>query len=103
MLASLSPNNHYLCIGVDLMSFTMTVRDIDPRDSAWVQREARRIGISTEELVRRIIHEKRARAEGLTKPSDAFRHHFGPEHGVELLLPGRHGGRRIQHNDERVA
>lgn len=78
------------------MSATMTARDIDPRDKAWVQREARLVDISTEEFIRRVIREKRARAERRAKPSDAFRHYFGPEHGVELLLPGRHGQRRIE-------
>ena len=68
-----------------------------------MQREAHRIGITMEEFVRRIIHQKRARAEGLAKPSDAFRHYFGPEHGVELLLPGRYGDRPFELNDEKVA
>ena len=78
------------------MSAAMTVRDIDPRDKAWVQREARLVDISTEEFIRRVIREKRARAERRAKPSDAFRHYFGPEHGVELLLPGRLGQRRVE-------
>ena len=73
------------------MSSTITVRDIDPKDKVWVQREARLVGISMEEFVRRIIHEKRDSAERRTKPSDAFRHYFGPDHGVELLPPGRYG------------
>ena len=78
------------------MSATMTARDIDPRDKAWVQREARLVDISTEEFIRRVIREKRARAEHRSKPSDAFRHYFGPEHGVELLLTGRLGQRRVE-------
>ena len=78
------------------MSAAMTARDIDPRDKAWVQREARLVDISTEEFIRRVIREKRARAERRAKPSDAFRHYFGPEHGVELLLPGRPGQRRVE-------
>ena len=82
------------------MSSTFTVRDYDPRDEAWVQREAHLAGVSTEEFVRRIVHEKRERAVRRTRPSDAFRHYFGPEHGVELLLPGRYGQRRVGLTDE---
>ena len=37
-----------------------------------------------EELVRRLIHEKRVRGERRSKPSEAFERYFGPEHGVEL-------------------
>ena len=85
------------------MSSTITVRDIDPKDKAWVQREARLVGISMEEFVRRIIRDKRDRAERRTKPSDAFRHYFGPDHGVELLLPGRHGYRAVEFDDEKEA
>ena len=85
------------------MSATMTARDIDPRDKAWVQREARLVDISTEEFIRRVIREKRARAERRTKPSDAFRHYFGTEHGVELLLSGRPGQRRVELTDGKEA
>ena len=85
------------------MSSTITVRDIDPNDRAWVQREACLADISVEEFVRRIIREKRAKAERRAKPSDAFRHYFGPEHGVELLPPGRHGDRRDEFTEEKVA
>ena len=81
----------------------MTVREIDPRDEAWVQREALVAGISTEEFVRRIVREKRERAMRRTRPSDAFRHYFGPEHGVELLLSGRYGQRRVELTDEKQA
>lgn len=103
MLAPRSPNHHYRCNGIGLPSSTSTVRDIDPRDRAWVQREARRAGISMEEFVRRIVREKRATAERPAKPSDAFRHCFGPEHGVELVLPGHHGYRPVVFGDEREA
>ena len=85
------------------MSSTATVQEIDPRDEAWVQREAHLAGISTEEFVRRIVREKRERAMRRTRPSDAFRHYFGPEHGVELLLPGRYGQRRVELIDETEA
>ena len=44
-----------------------------------------------EELIRRLIREKRAKAEHHATPSEAFRRYFGPEHGVELPEPGRYG------------
>lgn len=68
----------------DDMSTNITVRDIDPEDKSWLRREARQIGVSMEELVRRLIHEKRAKTEHRLKPSEAFARHFGEEHGVEL-------------------
>ena len=66
------------------MNYSITVRDIDPGDKSWLLREARRIGVSMAELVRRLIHEKRTKTERRLKPSDAFARHFGEEHGVEL-------------------
>ena len=66
------------------MSTSITVRDIDPGDKSWLRREARQIGVSMEELVRRLIHEKRTKTEHRLKPSEAFARHFGEEHGVEL-------------------
>ncbi len=45
------------------MSTSITVRGIDPGDKSRLRREARRIGVSMEELVRRLIHEKRIEAE----------------------------------------
>ena len=85
------------------MSSTATVQEIDPRDQAWALRKAHLAGISTEEFVRRIVREKRERATRRTRPSDAFRHYFGPEHGVELLLPGRYGQRRAELTVEKEA
>ncbi len=73
------------------MSTSIVVRDIDPRDKSWLRREARQIGVSMEELVRRLIHEKRTRTERRLKPSEAFARHFGEEHGVELPPPVRRG------------
>ena len=73
------------------MSSTVTVRDIDPGDKSWLKCEARRCGISMEEFVRRLIHENRGKAESRTKPSEAFKLYFGPEHGVDLPLPERYG------------
>lgn len=67
------------------MSSTMiTVRDIDKADKAWLKAEARRLGISMEELVRRVIREKRERAKPTKKPSEIARRLFGPEHGFDL-------------------
>ena len=40
-----------------------------------------------EEFVRRLIHEKRAKAERRPKPSEAFARHFGKRHGVDLPPP----------------
>ena len=71
------------------MSSSITVRDIDPGDKSWLRREARRIGVSMEELVCRLIHEKRAKTERRLKPSEAFARYFGEEHGVELPSPAR--------------
>ena len=73
------------------MGTSITVRDIDPGDKSWLRRESRQIGVSMEELVRRLIREKRAKTERRLKPSDAFARHFGEDHGVELPPPVRCG------------
>ena len=73
------------------MSTSITVRDMDPGDKSWLQREARRVGVSMEELVRRMIHEKRIKTERRPKPSEAFARYFGEEHGVELPPPAPGG------------
>ena len=72
------------------MSSSITVRDIDPGDKSWLKREARHIGVSMEEFVRRLIRDKRTRTERRPKPSEVFARHFGEEHGVELPLPARY-------------
>ena len=82
------------------MSTSITVRDIDPGDKSWLRREARQIGVSMEELVRRLIHEKRAKTERRLKPSEAFARHFGEEHGVELPPPARRGYRPLSFSRE---
>ena len=61
-----------------------TVRDIDPGDKSWPKREAREVGVSMEELVRRLIREKRTKTERRSKLSEAFARHFCEDHGVEL-------------------
>ena len=66
------------------MSSSITVRDIDAEDKSWLKREARQVGVSMEEFVRRLIHEKRTRTERRLKPSETFARHFGEDHGVEL-------------------
>lgn len=71
------------------MSTSIVVRDIDPGDKSWLRREARQAGISMEELVRRLIREKRAKRKRRLKPSEAFARYFGEEHGVELPQPAR--------------
>jgi plasmid stability protein len=72
------------------MSTMITVRDIDPGDKRWLKAEARRLGVSMEELVRRAIREKRKGAKSgpkEEKPSEIIRRLFGPEHGVDLPRP----------------
>ncbi len=46
---------------------------------------------SMEELVRRLIHERRERIRRRPSPSEAFRSYFGPEHGVDLPPRSRYG------------
>ena len=84
------------------MNTSITVRDIDPGDKSWLRREARQISVSMEELVRRLIHEKRTKTERRLKPFEAFARHFGEEHGVELPSPIRHGYKPLSfsHEDE---
>ena len=69
------------------MTTSIIIRDIDPGDKAWLQREARQVGLSMEELVRRLIHEQRAKTELRPKPSEAFARHFGVDHGIDLPPP----------------
>ena len=71
------------------MSNGITVRDIDPDDKSRLQREAHQIGVSMEELVRRLIHEKRTMTERRLKPSEAFARYFGEKHDVEFPSPVR--------------
>ena len=82
------------------MSTSLTVRDIDPADKSWLRREARHVGVSMEEFVRRLIHEKRTRTERRPKPSEAFARHFGEQHGVELPTLPRCGYRPLAFAEE---
>ena len=82
------------------MGNTITVRDIDPGDKAWLRREARHTGVSMEEFVRRLIRERRRNAVGGARPSEVFLRYFGSEYGVELPEPSRHGYRPFAFEDE---
>ncbi len=85
------------------MSSVITVRGIDPGDKSWLKREARDTGVSMEEFVRRLIREKRERAERRTKPSEVFKRFFGPEHGIDLPPPDRYGYRPVVFAEEEEA
>ena len=82
------------------MNTSITVRGLDPGDKSWLKREARQIGVSMEELVRRLIHEKRTKTERRPKPSEAFARHFGEKHGVELSLPVHCGYKPLSFSGE---
>ena len=73
------------------MTTTITVRGLDPQDESWLRHEARARGVSMEALVRQFIHERRKRAQRHASPADAFKRHFGPEHGVELPPRSQYG------------
>lgn len=73
------------------MSTSITVRDIEPADKSWLKREARQAGVSMEEFVRRMIHEKREKTKGRPLPSEAFARHFGVRHGIEPPARARTG------------
>ena len=82
------------------MGSTITIRNIDPGDKSWLERQARHVGVSLEEFVRGLIREKRMRTERRMTPSEIFARHFGSEHGVELPPPTRHSYNRIEFMDE---
>ena len=82
------------------MSSTITVRDIDP-------------GINPGSNTKRVISAFRwksssvtlfaksaRRVERRTKPSEAFKRYFGPEHGVELPPPERYAYTPVEFADE---
>lgn len=77
------------------MRSSIIVSDIDPGDIAWLEREARKIGMSVEEFLRRLIHEQRTKTERRPKPSEAFARHFGEAQGVELPATARRGYRPV--------
>ena len=84
------------------MGSSIPVRDIDPGDKSWLKREARHVGVSMEEFVRRLIREQRTKTERHPKPSEAFARHFGVEHGVDLPSPPRYGYRPVSFSGEGV-
>ena len=45
------------------MNSTINVRNIDPSDKAWLQTEAKRVGLSMESYVRKMIEERRAKTQ----------------------------------------
>lgn len=81
------------------MKTTITVRSVDPSDKFWLQREAKAKGVSMEELVRRLIHEKRQKSEARQLPSEVFRHFFGQEHGIELPSRSQYNYQHIEFAD----
>jgi plasmid stability protein len=60
----------------------ITVRQLDQADKDWLRAEATRWGISMEELVRRLIRERRV--ESTRKPSQIVDDCFGEKFGVDL-------------------
>ena len=94
------------------MRSTVTVCDPGPGDKSRLgqrqlyfpatrlEREARRLGVSIEEFIRRLIREEHERSESHPKPSEAFSRYSGPEHGVELPPPASYGYQPIDFTDE---
>lgn len=94
-------HNVQFSVAIDTtMRTSLTVRGIDPADKSWLRHEARRVGVSMEELVRRLIHEKRTKTERRPKPSEAFARHFGEHHGVELHASARCSYRPLSFNED---
>lgn len=89
-----------LVLGGNVTSRTITVRNVDPADKSWLKREARQDGVSMEEFVRRLIHEKREKTESRPTPSEVFARHFGERHGVELPARPRAGYRPLSFSTE---
>ncbi len=80
----------------------ITVRQIDRADKEWLQREAARQGLSMEELVRRLLREKREQSISRIKPSEIVRRYFGPQGGVELGERARFGFKAVDLQDSSV-
>ena len=81
------------------MSTTITIRGLDPVDKSWLRLQARQDDVSMEEFVRRLIREKREKTARRPKPSEAFKRHFGPNHGIELDLDRRYGSPPLKFTD----
>lgn len=82
------------------MSTSIADRDIDPGDRFRLGREARRVGVSMEEPVRRPVREKRTKAERRPKPLEAYARHIGERHGVKLPPPVRRGYKPLSFSRE---
>lgn len=82
------------------MNTSITVRDIDPADKSWLRRHSQQLGLSMEELVRRLIHEKRRKTEHRPKPSEAFARFFGEQHGIESLPLARYSYKPLSFVEE---
>ena len=65
------------------MSIMITIRDIDPSDKSWLKAEAKRRGVSMEEM-RGLIKKVRSSAAKAEKPSEIIRRLFGPENGFDM-------------------
>ena len=81
------------------MSSTITVRDIDPSDKAWLQAEAKRVGLSVKSYVRKMIEERRAKTRQKEISSEVFKRYFGAENGVDLPELPKVGSRPIDFSD----
>ena len=70
-------------------------------DKTWLKHEARHVGVSMEEFVRRLIREKREKKQ---TPHQAFQGLqaviSGPEHGVELPPPECYAYTPVEFADE---
>jgi hypothetical protein len=69
----------------------LTVRQIDRADKEWLQQEAARQHLSMEELVRRLIREKRQQSKQHKRPSEIVSGYFGAQGGVDLGERSRFG------------
>ena len=79
---------------------SILVRNLKPEDKSWLRQEAKLQSISMEELMRRLVREKRKKTEHRMLPSEAFRKYFGPEKGIALPPRRQYGYRPIDFSGE---
>lgn len=79
---------------------SILVRSLNPKDKSWLRQEAERQSISMEELMRRLVREKREKTECRMLPSEAFRKYFGPENGIDLPPRRRYGYHPIDFSEK---